>query len=77
MVNVCPCREFTYKNGKLGPAHACAGRSSEENTEYQVRVLHVEYAEREKKHGILFIFSLLCEYTTLEYERVHVIDKVS
>jgi len=35
--------------------------------------LHVEYAEGGKEYRILFIFSLLCEYTHLEYVRVHVI----
>jgi len=35
--------------------------------------LHVEYAERGKQHGILFIFSLCCEYINLAYGRVAVI----
>jgi len=39
----------------------------------KVRTLHVEYAEREKEYGILFIFSLFCEYIHLEYVRIHVI----
>ena len=39
--------------------------------------LHVEYAEREKEYGILFIFSLLCEYIHLKYVRIHVIYRVN
>jgi len=35
--------------------------------------LHVEYAERRRKYGLLFIFSLFCEYTNREYVRVPVI----
>jgi len=37
------------------------------------RILHVEYAEREKSYEILFVFSLFCEYIHLEYVRIHVI----
>jgi len=33
--------------------------------------LHLEYAERGKEYGILFIFSLFCEYIHLEYVRIH------
>ena len=39
--------------------------------------LHVEYAERRRKYGILFIFSLFCEYIDLEYVRVPVIYRVN
>jgi len=39
--------------------------------------LHVEYAEREKEYGILFIFSLFCECIHLEYVRIHVIYRVN
>ena len=39
--------------------------------------LHVAYAERRKKYSILFIFSLFCDYTSLEYVRIHVIYRVS
>jgi len=35
--------------------------------------LHVEYAERKRKYGILFISSLFREYINLEYVRVPVI----
>jgi len=35
--------------------------------------LHVEYAERGKEYGILFIFSLLCKYIQFEYVRIHVL----
>ena len=38
--------------------------------------LHVEYAERRRKYGILFIVSLFCEYVNLEYVRVPVIYRV-
>ena len=38
--------------------------------------LHVEYAERIRRYGILFIFSLLCEYINLEYVWVPVIYRV-
>jgi len=39
--------------------------------------LHVEYAEQGRQHGILFIFSLVCEYIHLEYVRIHVIYRVN
>jgi len=38
--------------------------------------LHVEYAERGKEYGILYIFSLVCEYIQLEYVRIYVIHRV-
>jgi len=38
--------------------------------------LDVEYAERGKEYGILFIFSLFCEYVHLEYVRIRVIYRV-
>jgi len=38
----------------------------------EVRSLHVEYAERRIKYGILFIFSPFCEYGVLEYVHVPV-----
>jgi len=34
-------------------------------------------AERGKEYGILFIFSLFCEYLHLEYVRIHVIYRVN
>jgi len=37
-----------------------------------VVVLHVEYAMRRIKYGILFISSLFYEYISLEYVRVPV-----
>jgi len=40
------------------------------------RILHVEYAERSIQYGILFIFSLICEYTNLECVQVPVIYRV-
>jgi len=41
-----------------------------------VSTLHVEYAERGTEYGILFLFSLFCEYIQLEYARIHVIYRV-
>ena len=38
--------------------------------------LHVEYAEGEKEHGILFIFSPFYEYIPLEYYRVSAIYRI-
>jgi len=37
----------------------------------------MEYAERRRNYGILFIFSLFCEYTDLGYVRVPVIYRVN
>jgi len=42
-----------------------------------VAALHVEYAERRRKYGILFLFSLCCEYSNLEYAHIHVIYRVN
>jgi len=42
-----------------------------------VCVLHIEYAERGKEYGILFRFSLFCEYVRLEYARIHVIYRIN
>jgi len=39
--------------------------------------LHVEYAGRRSKYGILFIFDLFCEYINLAYVRVPVIYRVN
>jgi len=39
--------------------------------------LHVEYAERGRKYGVLFIFNLFCEYIDLEYVRVPVVYRVN
>jgi len=39
--------------------------------------LQVEYAEREKKYGILFIFTLIYEFSNLEYVRVPVEYRVN
>ena len=38
--------------------------------------LRVEYVERGKEYGILFIMSLFCDYIQLEYVRIHVIYRV-
>jgi len=38
----------------------------------RVRRLHIEYAERRIKYGILFIFSPIYKYSNLEYEHVTV-----
>jgi len=42
-----------------------------------VSSLHVEYEEHKTNYGILFIFSLFCEYVNLEYVRVRVIYRVN
>jgi len=42
-----------------------------------VLLLHVEYAERGKEHGLLFIFSLSCGYIRLECVRIHGIYRVN
>jgi len=39
--------------------------------------LHVEYAERGKEYGILFIFRLFCEYIQPESVRMHVIYRIN
>jgi len=40
-------------------------------------MLHVEYAERRLKYGILFTFSLFYEYCNLAYVRIHVLHRVN
>jgi len=40
-------------------------------------ILYVEYVERRTKYGILFRFSLLCEYINLQYVRIHVLCRVN
>jgi len=42
----------------------------------RLATLHDEYAERGKEYGILFIFSLFCEYSNLEYGGICVIYRV-
>jgi len=42
----------------------------------RVSTLHVEYSKRGNEYGILYICSLFCEYTYLEYVRIHVIYRV-
>jgi len=37
----------------------------------QIPTLHIEYAERRRKYGILFTCRLFCEYINLEYVRVN------
>ena len=39
--------------------------------------VHVEYAERGKEYGILFIVRLFCEYTRLEYKYIPGIYRVN
>jgi len=41
-----------------------------------VVVLHVEYAGPGIEYGILFRFSLYCEYIHLDFVRIHVIYRV-
>jgi len=43
----------------------------------RVADLHVEYVERRTKYGILFICSLFCKCTHLEYIRIHVLCRVN
>jgi len=38
-----------------------------------ILTLHVEYAERGNEYGILFMFSLFCEYIHLAYVRIHIV----
>ena len=42
-----------------------------------LRVLYVECAERGNEYGIPFISSQFCEYSYLEYVRIHVTYRVS
>ena len=42
----------------------------------KVPILYAEYVERTTKYEILFVISLFCEYTNLEYARVHSICRV-
>jgi len=44
---------------------------------FATETLHVEYEERGKEYGLLFIFRLFCEYIQLEYVRIHVIYRVN
>jgi len=39
--------------------------------------LRVEYAEQTRTYGILFLFSLFCEYSILEHVRVPVKYRVN
>jgi len=48
-----------------------------EALQVEVVDLHVEYAGRRRKYGILFIFDLFCEYISLEYVRVPVIYRLN
>jgi len=54
----------------------CSAWFTAEDESYRVSSLHVEYARRRIKYGILFIFSLLYEYSNLEYVHIHVIYMV-
>jgi len=38
---------------------------------------HVEYTERGKDYGVLFIFSLFCECIHVEYVRIHLMYRVN
>jgi len=66
----------------LGTPLAKSARGSEEeragtvtiqSTYVCVFILHVLYAERGNEYGILFRFSLFCEYICLQYIHIHVI----
>jgi len=52
-------------------------RELEQQDFFCVLSLPVEYAERGKEYGILFTFSLFCEYVHLEYVRIHVVYRVN
>ena len=58
---------FRYINTSGASTKACSQRKR------GVTTLYVEYAERRSEYGILFTFSLFCEYLNLEYVRVPVI----
>jgi len=45
--------------------------------ELGVLLLHVETAKRGQDYGILFIFSLFCEYINLDYVRVPVVYRAN
>jgi len=43
------------------------------NSTEEANTLYVEYVERGKEDGTLFIVSLFCEYIQFEYVNIHVI----
>jgi len=75
---VYPPQSIDRDGGGAAPAPQPGLTRSEAGTTVRTTVtnLHVEYEERGTEHGILFIFSLLCEYIHLEYVRIHVIYRV-
>jgi len=75
MYTICSRRQFRYKKGRLGPAHNPPGRPP--GLTRSVTTLHVEYAGRGYEYGILFMFSLFCEYIHLEYIRIRGIYRVN
>ena len=58
-----------WRGGTLAAAH--------NGTRQTATTLHVEYAERGKEYGILFVFSLFCEYGLLRCVRTHVMYRVN
>ena len=59
-----------HRSRRLPPVDDCAAGLTPRPVEQTV---HVECAERGKKYGILFIFSLFCESIHLEYVRIHAV----
>ena len=66
---------YIYRGHQREDAAGGAGRNLPDRKDGpRVERLHVEYAERRNEDGILFIFSLFCEYSHLECVRIHVIQ---
>jgi len=64
---------------RLGLTHGteCADRVNHSCPRLAIDTLHVEYAERYNKFGILFTCNLFCEYIGLAHVRVPVIYRVN
>jgi len=58
-------------------SHTLARRSHIPAPPQRAAHLHVEYADRGTEYGILFIVSLLYEYSNLEYVDIYVIYRVN
>jgi len=68
-----PISKWTEKLFCYRETRACSFNSIARH----ILTLHVEYTERGKEYGILFIFSLFCENIHLEYVRIHLIYRVN
>jgi len=62
---------YIYNVGAAGRQGAAGPDQGQGGMPRRTASLHVEYAGRGKEYGILFIFSLFCEYIHLEYVRIH------